>query len=291
MRVIAIIALFVVTSALVAAGRMEQSVSFEAVLEMWADVLRDADQFGLKLTRLSAQDEMALGRKLAASQSGISDPYVSAVGAELARHVRRTGIQYEFSVVNDTTANAYALPGGRIYITTALLQALTSESELAAVLGHEIAHVDLRHAVELYQLESRFGTLGQVAEFTRRLVSVGYNKYQELEADTQGLSYAVQAGYDPASAALVFQRLQQISYSASAAPPSPVGQVVVAAGDALRDYFRSHPAFGDRIDRLVRYVEQNRRSLRGRTFYVGRQNLAQKVPRRQQQFPQETISY
>ena len=95
-----------------------------------------------------------------------------------------------------------------------MLDFLKTEAELAAILGHEIAHVDLRHCIERYQYElslKRIGLseVGGLIDVTRRLISVGYNKYQEVEADAYGTILSIETGYDPDATAAVFARLSK----------------------------------------------------------------------------------
>ncbi len=288
-----------VGGALVLLGEVEQGVNFSSVLEIWADVLRDADQFGLHLTRVSDREEMQVGRDIARSvaawwrENPEKVQYVSAVGATLLPHVRRTGIRYEFHVVESNMINAFALPGGQIFVTTGMLDFLQSEAELAAVLGHEISHVDLRHSIERFQYSLTLrkvgaGELGALADLARRFLAVGYNQYQELEADAQGVRVSIEAGYDPDAAAVVFSRLKE--RSGQRTPPkarTPVGEVAQAAEQAMGSYLRSHPPSDERIRRLNRLVAKSRRRLSGRVVYVGAENYRARIPRSQQKFPQE----
>src|SRR5439155_14541203 len=122
------------------------------------------------------------------------------------------------------------------------LDFLRSEAELAAILGHEMAHVDLRHCVERYQYEAALGKVGlrevgQLAELTRRVLATGYNKYQEVEADAQGVRVSVEAGYAPEAGAEVFERLA--ARFGERRPPratTPVGEVAQAAAEAMGSY-------------------------------------------------------
>ena len=288
-----------VGGALVPLGEIEQGVTFSSVLEIWADVLRDADQFGLHLTRVSDREEMQVGRDIARSvapwwrENPEKAQYVSAVGATLLPHVRRTGLRYEFHVIESGQINAFALPGGQIFVTTGMLELLQSEAELAAVLGHEISHVDLRHCIERFQYDLalrkvKARELGALTEIARRLLTVGYNKYQELEADAQGIRLSIEAGYDPDAGAAVFTRLNE--RSGERTPPkarTPVGEVAQAVEQAMGSYLRSHPPSDERVRRLNRLVAKNRQRLSGRVVYVGAENYRVRIPRTQQEFPQE----
>ncbi len=136
--------------------------------------------------------------------------YVQRVGADVAAHSHRSNLIYRFTVLNSTEVNAFALPGGYVYITRGLLAYLNTEAELAAVLGHEIGHVTARHAVRQQSAATATGLLGSVLaagvgiQGTQDLVNVlgnallqGYGRDHELEADRLGAEYLARSGYDP----------------------------------------------------------------------------------------------
>lgn len=146
--------------------------------------------------------------------------YVQEVGNRLAA-VSDRPLPYEFVVINDSTPNAWALPGGKIAINRGLLLSLESEAELAAVLGHEIVHAAARHGAKA--MERNLLLQGAVAltaistsdnEYSNyivggaslgaQLLSQGYSREAEMEADRYGIKYMVRAGYDP-NAAITLQ--------------------------------------------------------------------------------------
>lgn len=284
-------------------GKQDTTVDLASTREIWADVLRDADQVGLQATRMSPESEMRIGADLAQSIRGwaAEDPrdsqYVAAVAAPMLPHLRRTGIQYHFHVIEDPQINAFALPGGQIYVLRGMMDFVHSEAELAAVVGHEMSHVDLRHCVERYQYEHALGKvgagpLGSAVEMARTLIAMGYSQFQELEADASGERLAIEAGYDPDAAAAVFERLAKVTgESAPARATTPAGEVGQAMDQALQDYFQSHPHSPERVRRLKAEVTDDHRRLVGHTFYVGVANLTQRVPKSQQQFAGETRKF
>src|SRR3990172_6669237 len=159
------------------------------------------------LVLMSEQEEIALGRKtnqqVLEQYSVYDDPalqtYIQNVGEKLAAKSHRNNLIYRFTVLDSKDINAFALPGGYIYITRGLLAYLKSEAELAAVLGHEIGHVTARHSVRQYsavQLANIGATLGSILipgmnqPMTNQLVQVfgtallrGYGREHKLEAD------------------------------------------------------------------------------------------------------------
>ena len=253
-RLLLLIALATACGLAVYFGTVEQPVSFSSVLEVWGDVLRDVDQSGLRLTRLSDAEEDRLGANLGAQVPFITTseglPRVLVVGARLQPFVERRDINYRFHVVAAAQPNAFALPGGQVYVTGAMLQFVQSDDELAAILGHEMAHVDLRHCAERYQ---------RLSKLRPWLFTVEYGKYQELDADAAGLRLTTQAGYDPAAAVALYRRFAQTYAPPPAAPAStPVSEAARAASTALGSYFQSHPPSAERAARLAELLRKRR---------------------------------
>jgi predicted Zn-dependent protease len=224
-------------------------------------------------------------------------PYVNAVGQALIPHVRRQGIHYHFHVIDSPEINAFAIPGGHVFVYTGLLQFLKSEAELAAIMGHEVSHVDLRHCIARYQYElaaRKVGLdgIGQIADLARFPITIGYGKNQELEADAEGLRLSIQAGYDPNAAAALFTRMQSAFGPPQAGrAATPEAELAGTLTGALADYFHSHPNSPYRAQKLYEQVEANRSRLAGKRVYVGVRNYQQKVARSQQAFPGEERTF
>ncbi len=135
--------------------------------------------------------------------------YVNRVGQKLARVCHRPDIAYHFAVVDQEAENAFAVPGGYVYITTGLLEKLNSEAQLAAILGHEIGHVVARDtmaalsrqkvmtAAMVAALLSSSGDAARGTSFVTGVLSLQYSRDDEKDADQVGLAYMIQAGYDP----------------------------------------------------------------------------------------------
>jgi predicted Zn-dependent protease len=150
--------------------------------------------------------------------------YIKTLGGKVVRAAKNdipTGIRIQFKVIDDpNTVNAFAIPGGTIYVYTGLLRAASNEAEVVGVLGHEAAHVTRRHVaqqlVTLYGLQTVLDmALGnqpsQVAELVANVAAQGYllkySRDHERDADEYGLKYAAGAGYDPHGFANFFKKL------------------------------------------------------------------------------------
>src|SRR5690606_31601808 len=181
--------------------------------------------------------------------------YVSDVGLRLAATSERPDLPWQFAVVDDPTPNAFALPGGYIFVTRGLLTLLTSEAELAAVLGHEIGHVTARHSVaqisraQLAQLGLGLGIvlspeiaqLGDLLGTGVQLLFLKYGRDDERQSDELGFRYMLDAGYDVDEMDDVFRALLR------------AGEL--AGQSALPSWLASHPTEAERIESAQRRVE------------------------------------
>lgn len=240
--------------------KADAPVSPAALLYLIADTERELTRMPVSFTRMSDQDEIRIGDEIAKASYGLQQSgsdehtaeiqaYVAQVGSSLAAHAHRK-LPYTFHYIPEKSfINAFAVPGGHIYIGGGLLGMMDSEDELAAVLGHEIEHVDHYHCAERVQQEQalRKIPLGELLALPIELFEAGYSKDQELEADREGTRLAVEAGYSANGAIRMFetfQRLYDESHSRARTPGEEVSQVTI---DALEGYFRSHPLPSERI--------------------------------------------
>ena len=174
---------------------------------------------------MSEEKEIELGReehKKIIAQHGVYrdknlQDYVTMVGERVAKVSSRPNLEYTFTVLNDDMINAFALPGGFIYVTRGMLTHMNSESELAAVLGHEIAHVTEKHALKRNRasqginllstlataaVHSQMGSvasagLGELGSMYGGVLVTGFSREYELEADQVGARFMAKAGYSP----------------------------------------------------------------------------------------------
>lgn len=281
--------LLVGSTILVSLSKTEYRVDFTSVVELWADVFKDTNKVGLTITRVSDQKEMEFGAQLAKPLDALvsHDPklqkYVAEIGQRLVKQVRRKGIEYRFHVVGKFGINAFALPGGNIYITESMLQVARSEAEVAAILAHEISHVDLRHSIERFQYEllARRILPSDVAAISRlpySLLTVAYSKQEEQEADINGVMIMAQAGYHPKYVLVFGARSWNAVEEARHPLPGAITQELGAAiGEALKDYFQTHPSWPDRVRALASVLRRNEAQWRDQRFYVGRVNHTERI--------------
>jgi len=263
--IILIVILAAAAGALYYSGRHKQEarVGPEAVLNALAETERELSRMPAAVTRMSDEEEIRTGNALAerySAQYGQGDAlmqdYVATVGRKVAAHARRK-FDYKFHYVPDETlVNAFALPGGHVFIGQGMIRLMQTEDELASVLGHEVEHIDNYHCVERYQLKARVHglPLAELLVLPIELFQAGYNKEQELEADRDGTYLAVLAGYSPQGAIHLFETFQRLhrQYVLKAeSPDQELSQVAIAG---IEGYFRSHPLPEERVNQLERII-------------------------------------
>lgn len=273
---------------------------------------------------MSEDDEIKLGREAHAQivqQFGgaYADPglqaYVQGVGERLGDKSHRNNLIYRFTVLDSPQVNAFALPGGYIYITRGLLAYLNSEAELAAVLGHEIGHVTARHSVRQISgtRAAQIGyTIGSILLPELRTnvgqglfnvlggaITSGYGRDHELEADRLGAEYLARSGYDPQAMVKVLGvlkdqevyerriaekegRAPRIYHGVFATHPSSdrrLQEIVASAGPPDENPDASHgDGFLHHIDGLV-YGESDKAGIvRGDAFYHGHLGVSFSLP-------------
>ena len=191
-----------------------------------------------ELSLVSESQEIEMGKQSAQeveqSIGFYNDPgvqqYVSAIGLKMAKVSERPNLPWEFHVVNDASVNAFALPGGFIYVTRGLMTSINDEAELATVVGHEIGHVTNRHSVQQISkaqvaqlglgigsiLSSDIARMAGAASTGLQLLFLKYGRDAENQADAAGFRYALNQNYDVREMANVFQTLERVSEQAGA---------------------------------------------------------------------------
>ncbi len=215
-----------------------------------------------ELALVSESQEIAMGqegaKQVEASIGLVNDPalqaYVSNVGRKLAAKSERPNLPWRFGVIDDPTPNAFALPGGPVYVTRGLMSLMDSEAELAAVVGHEIGHITARHSVaqmskaQLAQLGLGLSmilvpqtqSLGNVLGSGLQLLFLKYGRDDERQADDLGFQYALRESYDVREMDDVFAALER------------VGELQHQS--ALPSWLSTHPAPEERIQRINQKV-------------------------------------
>jgi predicted Zn-dependent protease len=188
--------------------------------------------------------------------------YVVRLGRRLVAVSDRPKLDFQFTVLDSDIVNAFAAPGGYIFVTRGLLERSASEAELASVLGHEIAHVCAWHSIGAIQRQMGLGAVtllgaiasgvglgpeamlmvAQTADLFSSLYLLGYTRENELEADHVGLRYMMSAGYDPRAALSFFRRLEALEKA--------------QGEEAWEPYLRSHPPTPDRIRLAERFIDR-----------------------------------
>lgn len=186
-----------------------------------------------ELSLMSASQELQLGAEsdeaIVAQYGLVDDPalvaYVEGVGEKLVPVSHRPDLDFHFRVLDDPIVNAFALPGGYVYITRGILAYLNSEAALAGVMGHEIGHVTARHSAQRYTQQVLLGTglaLGSVFSqtFARyadlagsagQLLLLKYGRDDERQSDELGVQYATAVGYDTNDMAEFFRSLERLT--------------------------------------------------------------------------------
>ncbi|HXH37083.1 MAG TPA: M48 family metalloprotease, partial [Thermoanaerobaculia bacterium] len=179
------------------------------------------------------------------------EAFVHQTGGRIAPFAQRK-LPYRFHYIPDRDfINAFALPGGHVFIGAGLIARMETDDELADVLGHEIEHIDHFHCAERLQVEAalRKIPLAGVLAIPIGIFQAGYSKEQELEADREGVSLAARRGYAAHGAIRLFETLERLNHDARA-PRSPEEELSGVAADILAGYFRSHPEPSERIAQI-----------------------------------------
>ena len=214
---------------------------------------------------LTVDQEITLGiqsaPKMAQQHGGLhpsseGQALVKRVGNKLVDNsiARRTNYQYDFHLLADPrTVNAFALPGGQVFITAALFEQLENEDQLAGVLGHEIAHVVARHGAErIAKQELTQGLTGaavvasgdygtaQAAAMIANVVNMSYGRDQELESDDLGIRFMMEAGYDPRHMIGVMDILEAAG----------------GGGERQPEFFSTHPSPDNRREKIQEAIDK-----------------------------------
>jgi len=247
-------------------GGGEESNSGGANIFDIGDIISGVKDISRTVTGIDEETEIEIGRDAAAVLLGASPPvndpelqrYVNRVGRWVVNQTDRAHLPWRFAVLRSDAINAFATPGGNIFLTDGLLRLLNNEAELAAVLAHEVAHVVQKHHIKAMSSVNTSGISGLIKlasvtgegrsnQMTTRMVGEvkdmylrGLDKDDEFEADSMGTVIATRAGYDPFALMAVLQTLNSLD-------PSKSGLALL---------YKTHPPAGDRLDKLEPVLEQ-----------------------------------
>jgi predicted Zn-dependent protease len=211
---------------------------------------------------LGAQASSAVAEEMGVIEEGASAAYVRAIGARIAAVSPRTDVTYRFFVADMTEPNAFALPGGYVYVSRGLLALLNSEDELAAVIGHEVGHVAARHAAQQEARATSLGLLsalgtvaagafggsyaaqaaGQLGEVAGAGLIASYGRDQEREADQVGQEMMARAGWDPRAMSSFLRTLDRFTSLERGSSRQP-------------SFFDSHPMTPERAETTAAFAQ------------------------------------
>ena len=202
---------------------------------------------------ISSAEEVEIGKQVAGDveskekllKNTTVQNYVNGVGQKIVKVCDRRDIEYKFKVIDKDEINAFACPGGYIYVYSGLLETLDNEAQLAAILSHEVSHLVARHSMKKLQNiygyailaeialgDKAKGVAGDIVNIAAMLILQGYSRDNEFEADRYGILYAKNAGYNSKGMIQVFEKFKKMEGNP---PPAVLGLL------------SSHPPAADRI--------------------------------------------
>ena len=241
------------------------------LLYLVADTEQELTRMPVHFARMTDAEEIEIGDSIATAYSAQREQgnlasvqtverYLTQVGWRLAASAHRK-LPYKFHYVPEKSfVNAFALPGGHVYVGQGLLALMDSEDELASVMGHEIEHIDHYHCAERVQLEQALRKIpfGGLAAIPIEIFQAGYSKDQELEADREGTRMAVVAGYSANGAVRMFETFQRVEEVSRSKARNPGEEIADVANQTLEGYFRSHPLPAERIAQVQEMIASER---------------------------------
>jgi len=229
--------------------------------EQLAKIIHGSGTLVSGLLPISYEEEQTIGAAIAlqviSRYGGVYDQpdltrYLNLVGRAVALTCDRPDIPYHFAVLNSDSINAFAAPAGYVFVTRGLLKQIRNEAELAAVLGHEIAHVSQKHILEVIQRSKRLAGVSEaglayahqnpdvfktlIDGAAKKLLDEGLDQEKELEGDSLGEVFTARVGYDPTAYVGLLNRLRALK------------------GDD-KAFFKTHPNFSARVHAVQQVIQ------------------------------------
>jgi predicted Zn-dependent protease len=251
---------------------------------LFAGCVKNPVTGGRQLALISESQEIAIGEashpEVLAEFGAVDNPalqeYFSRIGMGIAKVSHRPALPWHFTVVDTDVVNAFAIPGGYIYLTRGILAHMNNEAEMAGVVGHEIGHVTARHSVTQLSQQQLMGlglTLGSVfsptfrnlsglAETGLSILMLKYSRDHERQSDQLGVQYMAQAGYDPEQISKFFQVFVTMSEE---------------SGSAIPNWLSSHPAPPDRIEATAAAAAREKSQNPQRSYQINADGFLQRL--------------
>ncbi len=268
----------------ITAHRLKVFLSIVIMFSLQGSCVRNPVTGGRQLALISEQQEIAIGQEshpeILAEFGRVENPdlqkYFSQLGQQLAKISHRPELPWTFTVLDSPVVNAFAVPGGNIYLTRGILAYMNNEAELAGVLGHEIGHVTARHSVtQISQQQlmglglglgsifsSRFRQFSGLAEMGMGILLLKYSRDHERQSDQLGIEYMSQLGYDPVQISTFFEVFEGLREE---------------EGNAIPNWLSSHPDPPDRIEATAAAAEKIKRENPDRPYRVNRNALLSRI--------------
>jgi hypothetical protein len=270
----------------------------ELLTDVFKDIVFDVDREMRKSSRMSEAEEMDLGQKVSrevaampqfqgkidTTQTARWRAYIARVAQPILAETKRKKIVYKFHVIDQPIVNAFAIPGGHIYFFTGMLDNdkgtwLENEAQLAAILAHEISHIDLGHCSALYEYLKKFGLSGKkgddIGKIAVAMARHSFSSAQEDEADENATKMVYYAQYSPNEFVKLWKNWQKLE------PKRKEGDPLMREVENL---LRSHSEPRKRACNVMRVSNVMHDKDRFDVFYVGKSNFKKKKPRTQRQY-------
>ncbi len=217
-----------------------------------------------ELSLISTSQEKAIGQQtdleIKAHYGLVEDPqlisYLDGIGQAIVPHTHRPDLEYHFAILDSPVINAFAVPGGYVYVTRGILALISNEAELATILGHELGHISARHSLKrmsqmilvqtglavVSAIDKRLADIAGLAGVGLQLLFLKYSRDDEYQADSLGVAYARRAGWSPVFMIDFFLSLEKLGD--------------LSGGRPLPGFLSTHPLTKDRIERVKAMITE-----------------------------------